>query len=506
MSNRLGTAATTLALFGGMLAVASSADATFPGQNGKIAFSRSSPSSAQIYSVNPDGTGDGKISSTAGAIDDHPAWSPDGRRIAFTSYRSFSGAAIYVMNADGSGARMLVDGGEHPAWSPDGSKILLTSISGMIGGNIDIWVINVDGHALTRLTDHPAIDIYPTWSPDGQKIAFASNRTNYAIWTMNANGSNETLIGGPNGNEPSWSPDGTKIAFSGYDGSNQVWVMNADGTNQLKITNGLVSYSPSWSPDGTKIAFVRDLDPGFAFNEVIHVMNVDGTGITQVASGVAKWPDWQPRPAVGSSAAYEVPYEAPSVRAALVPVFRQCGSGGNPVNAGHSPPLGTGSCSPPTPGSVARFGPQSTGSAELAVFYGASLSGDQADVIIRLSLKDVQTGLGADYDPDPVGPDSTLITRLRFTDTSNGGSGTDPGTATDFDFSLPVTCNATTDASLGSTCSLDTTADSVMPGVIKENVATVLQTFRFRLNDSGANGVPGDSDDRIFATQGIFVP
>jgi hypothetical protein len=97
------------------------------------------------------------------------------------------------------------------------------------------------------------------------------------------------------------------------------------------------------------------------------------------------------------------------------------------------------------------------------------------------------------------------VTKLRINDRFNGGSQTDPATVADFDYSTPVSCAGTAGPE-GATCSLDTSADAVTAGTIKENKATVLQVFRFRVNDSGTNGIRSDSDDRTFATQGIYIP
>ena len=71
---------------------------------------------------------------------------------------------------------------------------------------------------------------------------------------------------------------------------------------------------------------------------------------------------------------------------------------------------------------------------------------------------------------------------------------------------MPVDCSATPDPATGSTCSVGTSADGLAPGTITEGKATVIQTFRVRVRDSGVNGVRGDSDDKHFASQGIYVP
>src|SRR5207247_6756715 len=112
---------------------------------------------------------------------------------------------------------------------------------------------------------------------------------------------------------------------------------------------------------------------------------------------------------------------------------------------------------------------------------------------------------GGAYNPDPPGPDLTAVTRLRFTDKANGYDGL-PATATEYDFRVPIDCSSTPDPSVGSTCSANTTANALMPGLVQEQRQTIVQAFRVRIDDAGANGVRGDSDDRIFATQGAFIP
>jgi len=112
---------------------------------------------------------------------------------------------------------------------------------------------------------------------------------------------------------------------------------------------------------------------------------------------------------------------------------------------------------------------------------------------------------GPDYDPNPAGADMTLVTRFRLTDRLNGTTQTLPGSTTDLDFSVPVTCVGT-GGSDGSTCSASTSADATVPNAIREGRGTVAQVFRVRLNDSGPNGTRGDGDDQLFAQQGFFVP
>jgi Tol biopolymer transport system component len=135
------------------------------------------------------------------------------------------------MNADGSGQRNLTNGG-HPAWSPDGGKIAFNSSEG-------ISVMNADGTGRTNLTNGGD----PDWSPDGSKITF----TRYIdgrldIFVMNADGSGQTNL--TNGGNPDWSPDGAKIAFTS---NADIFVMNTDGSGQTKLTdNPTGDGEPDW--------------------------------------------------------------------------------------------------------------------------------------------------------------------------------------------------------------------------------------------------------------------
>jgi hypothetical protein len=118
----------------------------------------------------------------------------------------------------------------------------------------------------------------------------------------------------------------------------------------------------------------------------------------------------------------------------------------------------------------------------------------------------VQDSGGADYNPSASGPDLTLTARWRITDQFNGGTGTSPGTTTDFDFPVPFKCIPTANSTLGSNCNISSTANTLVPGAIQEGKEAIVQVFRMRVNDAGANGTAGDGDDRLFLQQGIFNP
>jgi dipeptidyl aminopeptidase/acylaminoacyl peptidase len=490
------------------LGVAASAHAAFPGANGRIAVN----DDRFIYSMNPDGTGLVRLTTPSAGSDSDPAWSADGTKIALSRSLPYpsSERQIWTMNADGSNQTRLTSGSSDrsPAWSPDGTKIVFARAN-------NIYTMNADGSGLMQLTNvgtGTAQD--PAWSPDGTKIAFV--RANN-IWKMNPDGSSQVAVttrGVAEELEPQWSPDGRKIVFTfntdedpdNNDHFFDVGVINPDGTNWVDITNTVPSpdeFSPQWSPDGQKVLFTRGLF-GYSGGEVA-AADPDGSNLAKVGvSGI--WnPDWQPLP----TAPYPYPASASTLNASLVPAFRQCGTGGNPANSNHSAPLSVGSCNPPRPSSAVAFvGPASTGSASFTVVPGDRdlTNGNQADVTLAASVTDVQTSSGGDYDPNASGPDLTEITRLQLTDTANGAYGGVAATAAGYDFEVPIGCSPTSDPSTGSTCSANTTANALLPGLVRENRRAILQAFRVRVDDSGTNGVRGDSDDRIFATQGVFAP
>jgi Tol biopolymer transport system component len=273
---------------------------------GRIAFLSGRDDNAEIYVMNADGSGQTRLTNNP-AIDQNPAWSPDGTRIAFISL-SDGNMEIYVMNADGSGVTRLTDNPDFdrsPSWSPDGRRIAFMSLR---DGNGEIYVMNTDGSGQTNLTNNPDWDGVPSWSPYGTRIAFTSNRDgNYEIYVMNADGSGVTrLTDNPAVDaSPAWSPDGRRIAFmSDRDGDREIHVMNADGSGQTNLTNNPADDSdPSWSPDGTCIVFTRmeeDTNGDGKINSLdageIYVINADGSGQTNLTNNPANddCPAWGP--------------------------------------------------------------------------------------------------------------------------------------------------------------------------------------------------------------------
>jgi Tol biopolymer transport system component len=512
-----------------VLAPAGSARAAFPGANGKIAYSF-----FQIWVVNPDGTGKTRLTDPTAEFNDiMPAWSPDGARLAFVRHcvdtDLCTGDDIYVMDANG-GSQTLISNAPNassvePAWSPDGQKIVFATTR---DGDYEIYTMNADGTSPANISNsHSSVEIFPAWSPDGQKIAFATNRDgDYEIYTMNPNGSGVTrLTTKPQTDtDPNWSPDGQKIAFTANVDESvwpEIYVVNANGTNQQNLSNNSISadQDPAWSPDGTRIAWDRttyppSYPPSNRLLGEIWVMNPDGSDKASLDVGPAYYLDWQPLNGSYPPPPYHVPKSASPIKVALVPVFKQCGTPGNPSNSKHASPLPVSSCNPPAPFSnVAGVGPSSQSRASLGVMpSNPATPANEADIALEASLTDIQTKTGADYNPNPSGPDLTAHARVRLTDLRNctptpcGGPYDKPATTTDTFLTFPVDCVEITTPNTGASCSANTSANALTPGFAQEGKGTVVQSFRVLVDDSGANGIRADSDDRIFMMQGVFAP
>jgi TolB protein len=230
---------------------------------------------------------------------DAPTWSPDGRRIAFTSFRHGRGE-IYVMNADGRQQRRLTRNtahDDHAAWSPDGRKIAFMSTR---AGNAEIHVMNANGSAAARLTNDPRNDYLPTWSPDGTRIAWRTDRDgNAEIYSMNADGTDvQRLTNSPAAEtSPDWAPTG-QIAFVSNRGgvTFNVYAMDPDGSNVQRVTTSQQNHEqPDWSPDGRDLLFVEE-QSGALSQAHIFVIRSDGTNRRRIteSEGRDDWPAFSP--------------------------------------------------------------------------------------------------------------------------------------------------------------------------------------------------------------------
>jgi len=248
-------------------------------------------------------------------------WSYDGTKVVWDVRNSTGG--IWVMNSNGGqkeeltarprGAPSYAFG---PAFSPDGKHIAYSDYpSGGPGANplvgIEVYVMNADGTDKRRLTETTVNGITnthtvirwsnrPAYSPDGKKIVFSSTQSGHSeIWSMNVDGTHKEELTfdarnngtmGPDANFPSYSPDGTKIAFlCGWETLyGNICLMNADGSDRRQLTHDgddglkmdeVSNDEPAWSPDGKSIMFDSTrYDPNLRrYAELTWVMNADGS-------------------------------------------------------------------------------------------------------------------------------------------------------------------------------------------------------------------------------------
>jgi len=289
------------------------------GVAGRMAFVSRQSSVNHIYLMDVGASGVGAHPTRLtndGEAENYPSWSPDGKRLVYQ--RDFNGAAIYVINADGTGQQRLspTPGFDvTPSWSPDGTKIVYVRLHSAPQPNspppvTDIRVMNVDGTGDQAILANTVFSVEPRWSVNNQLVFMSMmNSSNLQIYVMNVDGTNlrQLTNNTANNGDPVWSPDGTRITFgSDREGGNKlnIFVMNADGSQVAQLTHFDVpdeAGDTNWSSDGKKIAFEYDIngmkqsDPN-AYAEV-WTMNPDGSGETSTkvqCSGVGCAPRWQP--------------------------------------------------------------------------------------------------------------------------------------------------------------------------------------------------------------------
>jgi Tol biopolymer transport system component len=288
----------------GLLAATPVVEASFPGTNGRIAYMRKDENGHWQVWVASLRLTDAKMLTAERADSGWPVWSPDASKLAFDSSRAdrIPGDSedvndIFVMNMDGSSVKKLTvskGGSADAAWSPDGSLIAFDADRGDYPAKQGIYVMGDNGVGTRRITSLPANatnDLAPRFSPDGSRLVFTRYRgkgrsEKAALFTVRLDGTHLQRLTSfsIHAGDADWSPDGKRIVFEAYpkpDAFGDVYVVSAKGGRAINLTRNPTgqagSADPVWSPDGRKVLFLDNRRVGGVGRTGLATMNADGS-------------------------------------------------------------------------------------------------------------------------------------------------------------------------------------------------------------------------------------
>lgn len=227
-----------------------------------------------------------------------PRFSPDGRRVLYTSYET-GFPRIYVLDVGTVQRRVVNSPAEtmsfSPRFAPDGRTIVYSQSE---GGNTDIFAMNVDGGGVTRLTAAPSIETAPSFSPDGSQIVFESDRSgSQQLYVMPARGGEARRIsfGAGRYGTPVWSPRGDLVAFTKQNaGRFHIGVMRLDGSEERLLTASFLDEGPTWAPNGRVIMFSRETQ-GAQGRATLYSVDITGRNLRPVRTPEGgSDPSWSP--------------------------------------------------------------------------------------------------------------------------------------------------------------------------------------------------------------------
>jgi len=514
------------------LALPSAGASAYPGSNGRIAY-ESNQGGADSEIMNGAIDGSGSVQLTNNTVDDKdPAWSPDGKKIAFARLNAGTGRfEIWTMNADGSSQTAVVTNATrnltYPTWKPGGAKIAF--VQEFSSTDHDLYQADSTGlnSNVASIVLSAADERDPAWSPvNANKIMYArkTSGASFELRTITLSPFADTLVLSDAGHDlmqPAWSPDGAQVSFTWAGAADRdIQRVNADGSGSRLVLAASVAdeLNSAWAPEGNMFAYdfnneigLGDMPPP---DSVQHVMETR-------AATIDRNPDWQP-----VTTAQVRPKGATPMHLPLTIAMKACDSAN--FSANHDPPISLGTCTPrPESRNLTVGDPLVNGKAANFTGY-MDMKSIAGDAQMDISLEDVRCAAylslnhksrhGTCAESKPFADYTFELgfqVSLRITDRSSAGAA---GTLQDgvltlpADYPLPdqpgpITCSATASTTVGSTCSMSTTLNAIVPGLIVAGKRASLEFLGARVLQSGNEPLLGSPfSDSAFAVPGTFYP